>query len=251
MTMKWKRLSILVFTGILAALTWFFILQLSDGNGKVQAEETLAADINSITVTGKGEFTVEPDVAFVTVAIETKGDTAKDSQEQNAKVVKEVEKVISGTYKLNNEDMQTIRFNVYPKYQYKENQAPVLLGYETNHTLKITYRDLQQIGKLLDDLTKTGVNRVHNIEFGTEKSDEYELVAIEKAMNNAKNKAEVIAKAENKKIKGIIHVVQGNPNFSNPFPVYAVNEAAMDSSRTSISSGQIKIVTNVSVQYEF
>ncbi|NDI36563.1 SIMPL domain-containing protein [Chengkuizengella sediminis] len=251
--MTMKRLSILVFTFILATMTWFIILQISEGNGKVQAEETQTTNSNSITVSGNGELTVEPDVAFVTVAIETKGDTAKNSQEENAKIVKEVENVISDTFKLKKEDIQTIRFNVYPKYQYKENQAPVLLGYETNHSLKITYRDIQQIGKLLDDLTKAGVNRVDNIQFDTEKSDEYELAAIEKAMKNAKKKAEVIAKAENKNIKGIIHVVQGNPTFSNPISPYALTEAefSMDNNNTSISSGQIKITTNVSVQYEF
>ncbi|MDP5275832.1 SIMPL domain-containing protein [Chengkuizengella axinellae] len=249
MNMTMKRITALLLVS-LVALTYFVLLQTKDVNGRVQAED-IKEKLNTITVLGEGEITVNPDVAFVTIAVETKGDTASEAQEENAKIIKQVESVILDTYKLKDEDIQTTSFNVYPRYQYTEKDAPKLLGYESKHSLQITYRNIDQIGELVDDLTKAGVNRVDHISFNTEIADEYELAAIENAMANAEEKAGVIAKSENKTIKGIIHVVQGNPTFDSPIN-FASQELSYDAyNNTSIASGQIKITANVSVQYEY
>ncbi|NDI36562.1 SIMPL domain-containing protein [Chengkuizengella sediminis] len=245
-----KRISIIALSIVLAAAAWVGFFQSTNVKGSVEAQEGQTKS-HTITVTGNGEIMVEPDVAYVQVTVETKADTAKKSQDENAKIMANVEKVLYDTYKFKKEDVKTTRFNVQPEYQYIQDEAPKLLGYKTSHTLQITYREIDEIGKLVDDLTKAGVNRVDNIQFGTEKSDEYELEAIEKAMANAKEKATTIAKTENKSIKGIVNVVQGRGVSISPLGGATAKLYAAEDSSTSISTGQISITTQVTVQYDF
>ncbi|MDP5275833.1 SIMPL domain-containing protein [Chengkuizengella axinellae] len=253
MQMTSKKLSIILLTVVLAAAAWIGFFQPTNVNGNVKAQENGSANNQTITVTGNGEIMVDPDVSYVQVTVETKGETAEQSQNENAKIMADVEKVLYETYNLDEEDVKTARYNVQPQYQYIQDKEPKLLGYKTSHSLQITYRDIDEIGKLVDDLTKAGVNRVDNIQFGTEKADEYELKAIEKAMANAKEKAATIAKTENKTIKGIVHVVQGGASSIDPLYGATAKMYALESEAapTSISTGQISIKTQVTVQYEF
>ncbi|MFS1514811.1 SIMPL domain-containing protein [Chengkuizengella sp. SCS-71B] len=244
-----KTISITLLSVLLAAAAWIGFLQNSDVKGNVLAQE--GQKNNTITVTGNGEIMVEPDVAYVHVTVETKADTAKKSQDANAKSMETVDKMLYDTYKFDKKDVKTTSFNVYPEYQYMQDEAPKLLGYKTTHSVQITYREIDEIGKLVDDLTKAGVNRVDNIQFGTEKSDEYELQAIEKAMANAKEKATVIAKTDNRSIKGIVNVVQGQGVSISPYGGATAKLYAAEDSVTSISTGQISITTQVTVQYDF
>ena len=81
----------------------------------------------------------------------------------------------------------------------------------------MTTRDLNGIGQLLDDLSASGANRMDGVQFDTEKQDQYELQALEKAMANAKAKAETLAKAAGKQLKGVLTISQ---NSANSGPIF-------------------------------
>jgi uncharacterized protein YggE len=74
-------------------------------------------------------------------------------------------------------------------------------------------------------------------------------------MNNAESKANAIAKDAGKQLNGIINVNQtgntGIPVRVDNVGVTAMNQAASTSAATTISPGELKITTNVTVQYDF
>ncbi|CAK4823932.1 unnamed protein product [Aphanomyces euteiches] len=96
---------------------------------------------------------------------------------------------------------------------------------------------------------------MNGIQFDTEKRQEYEIQAIDNAMSNAALKAKAIAKNTGKELKGVINVVQGG---ATTMPIN-INRQMMDvmkaessaSAATSISAGELKITTSITVQYEF
>src|SRR5690606_10161653 len=142
-----------------------------------QGEET-GKVTKTISVTGTGEITVEPDVAYVNLGVLTKGKTADEAQQENAEIFAKVNKVLFDEYKLEEADVKTIGFNVRPDYSYQEGKEPTITGYTATHTIRVTYRDLDSIGELLDAVAKAGVNQINNVQFATEKSDEYEKEAM-------------------------------------------------------------------------
>lgn len=220
---------------------------------KVYAAEQAAVQKQLVTVTGSGEISITPDVAYVTLGIRTEAENAKDAQAANAAAYEKLRDVLFNQYKLEAKDVQTNGFRVNPEYSYTDNDRKIK-GYTAVQTLQVTYRDLDNLGKLLDDASTAGANQIDGVRFSTEKGDAYELQAIEKAMDNAKLKAEAIAKYAGKELKGIVAVNQGGGiavpmQYAN---VMMEKELASDASGgTSISVGELKVSTNVTVQYEF
>lgn len=215
--------------------------------------EGTAADKRVISVSGSGEVTVEPDVAYLNFGIETKGKTANEAQKANAELFAKLNKTLLEDYKLDKKDVKSTSFNVQPEYTYTEKDGQKLVGYIAYHQVQVTYRALDKIGQLLDAVSAAGVNRVNNIQFSTEKQEQYELQAIEKAMKNAETKAKAIAKTAGKELKGVISVQQSSGGY-NPIVYGGYASPAFDAkaeAATSIQTGQITINTSVSVQYEF
>lgn len=219
----------------------------------VQAAESDAAK-QTISVVGSGEMKITPDVAYATLGIQTRAATAEEAQADNAKKFSAVEKVLVDQYKVAKIDIKTVNFNVYPEYNYAEKQTPKVSGYVVTNMIRVTYRDLDKIGELLDDASKAGVNQVNGIEFGTEKHQQYELEVIKLAMANAKAKAQAIASTEGRSVKSVLNVSQQGMSVPTNYPMYygAKDMAAEGGGfSTPVSGGEITITTTVNVTYEF
>lgn len=208
--------------------------------------------MNTITVGASGSIMVDPDIAYVNVAVETKGATASAAQEANAKQFAAVEKALYETYKLDKKDVKTTGFHVQPEYNYTEKDGRKLVGYTAVHQIQVNYRKLDEIGKLLDALSAAGANRIDNVQFATEKGEQYELEALKKAMTSAKTKADTLAASAGRQVKGVINIVQGAASVPPILMEGAAmaKMATMDSAVTSVQSGQIEISANVTVQYQ-
>jgi uncharacterized protein YggE len=247
---KWKVTAVL--TGALL-LVLTFVQVVPAFNQDHQVKAIVDADKNTITVSGSGELKVAPDIATLTVSVQTKGETAKSAQAANAAEMESVQKVLYTDYKLAKKDVKSGGFTVYPEYVYEANTTPKITGYVATHTLQIVYRNIPNIGTFLDSLTANGINQVGGIQFGTEKQQAYELQAIELAMANAKAKAVKIAATEGRKVKTVLQVTQQStnyPSWSNP--IYSKVGAVADKSvETSIAEGEISLSTSVTVTYQF
>lgn len=213
--------------------------------------EPEARALNTITVEAAGSISIDPDIAYVNVAVETRGSTAGEAQQANADRFAGLEKVLYEQYKVDKKDVKTTGFSVYGEYNYTEKDGRKLVGYVAVHSLQVKHRNLGDIGKLVDALTAAGANRVDGIQFATEKSDQYELAALENAMENAKAKADTLAAAAGRQVQGVINIVQGNVSSPPGIWLETAAKVAMDSANsTSVQTGQIEIRVNVTVQYQ-
>lgn len=207
---------------------------------------------NTITVTGNGSVKVEPDVAYVRAAVSVTAKTAKEAQSGNAARFAAVKKVLTQTYKVSDKDVKTVGFYVQPQYNYTEKDGQVLTGYTSVHEIQITYRNLSAIGSLLDDLAAAGVNQMNGVSFDTEKSDLYGNQALEKAVANARGKAETLAKASGRQLKETVSISE-NGAVSTPYPGRIYNEAAADSAMrkasTSVEAGQVSVEAQLTVVF--
>lgn len=215
----------------------------------VQAEG--AGETKTVTVSGIGAVHVTPDVIHVHFGVHTTGKTALEAYQSNAATFNRVKDALSEKH-IAEKDIQTLRFHVYPVYDYRES-GRVLTGYEVDHLLKVTYRDLDTLGSFLDTLAEVGVNRIENIEYATEKRSEYELQALEKALASARQKAEVLAKGQGKVIKEVLHIQEGTSYQQPVYGNYFVAREALpaDSGSMDIYTGELTITKQVQVVYQF
>lgn len=226
-------------------------------SGVVNSSQPVYADNelqrNIISVVGSGEFSAKPDVAYLSLGVETQADTAKEAQSLNAAKIAKINTLLKDTWKIDAKDIQTGQFYVQPNYTYSEKEGQKVKGYTAQHTLNVTYRDLEKVGQLLDGVSQVGANRIDNIRFGTENPDQYQDLVIEKAMNNAKMKAAAIAKSAGRSLGIVVSVTQSGGGET---PVYMAAEALQKNvatdmaASTAVEPGEVTMKTTLSVIFE-
>ncbi|MDO3413105.1 SIMPL domain-containing protein [Saccharibacillus sp. CPCC 101409] len=222
------------------------------GINQAQAAEVTA--VNVINVVGKGEVKINPDVAYLYIGVESNADTAAAAQKKTAAVMNKLSALLKTQWKIAAKDIETDQFYVSPNYTYTEKDGQKVKDYSATHTLKVTYRDLDKIGQLLDEASEAGANRIQNISFAAENPESYEADAIAKAMNSASTKAGAIAKAANRQLGAIVSISLDGADTPIVYQPYQMKNAAAETASsadsTAIDPGQITITSQLTVQYE-
>ncbi|MEC0136596.1 SIMPL domain-containing protein [Paenibacillus macerans] len=208
---------------------------------------------NVVSVQGKGEITVKPDVAYLSIGVVTKAKTAQEAQKTNGEKAAKLTKLLKETWGINEKDIQTGQFSVRPDYTYNDKTgAESINGYTARYSLDVTYRNLDKVGELLDAASAAGANQIDDIRFGAEKPEQYEEQVIQKAMADAGRKAGILTKAAGRTLGQAVSISLENASMPSISVQYkAVNEVAMDSAgSTPVEAGEIELRTTVNVVYE-
>lgn len=210
--------------------------------------------LRTITVSGYGEVTVQPDVAYIQLGLNTTGKTAREAQEKNAVQFKAIKAALEKRH-VPAKDIQTVRFSTMPDYSWDNNKQQ-LKGYQVEQIIQVTYRDLAGVGPLMDAATAAGANRIDNVSFSSEKIEGYRLDATDAALDNARQKAERIAKRAGVTIKEAVQISDG----TSPTPPIMYTQARADSISTSekalsngsqVYPGELKVGSSVTVTYSY
>lgn len=248
-----KRLGSVMIAG--ALLTGGSVFTGAIGAGEVHAAESVQQVQNRITVLGKGEISVKPDIVYLSIGVESFAETAKSAQKNNAQKMAKINALLKNTWKIDDKDIKTEQFYVQPNYTYSDKEGRKVQNYSANHSLEVTLRDLSKVGELLDAAAEAGANNIGNARFSIENRDAFETQVIEKAMANADIKAQAIAKASKRQLGIVVNVVQDEAanhevfNFGTMEMAQAKN-TSMDQASTSVKPGEIKLITQLYVQYE-
>jgi len=188
--------SILMITAILLVLV--LVINGCNQNSNIERE--------TISATGTAKVNVLPDEVSVHMAIETSANTAKESEQENARISERVrnELFVVG---IPASEVQTSNFNVYPEYDYSS-EGRKLIGYKTTNSLIIKTFQLIKIGDIIDAGIKGGATNIYNIQYELSegKKADSKKEALEKASKDAKEKAEAIASGLGVKLGKIVSV---------------------------------------------
>lgn len=204
----------------------------------------------TLMVTGRAELRVEPDMALFQVGVETRGKTVEEARQANAEAMDGVMRRLleAGA---DERDLKTTSFNVHPEWHYNSDDGTrTLVGYRVSHMLEVRVMDLDQLGAWLDAAMEEGANQIHGPTFGIKDPAALEAAALTEAVNRARNKAEVIAKAGGVFLKGVANISeQVILPVSAPARASFVMMDAMEKAATSISPGEISVTATVTITY--
>ncbi|MEQ8269056.1 MAG: SIMPL domain-containing protein [Parvibaculum sp.] len=186
------------------------------------AQETKEAP-RIITITGEGESSAAPDIAYIETGVVTDGKTAAEALAANSKAM---ESVFAGLKDagIAEKDMQTSQFSVYPVYeqqdpQNREPQTPKIGGYRVQNQLTVTVRDLSGLGAILDKVVTLGSNQLSGIRFSIDEPDALIDEARKDAVKDALRKAKLYAGAAGVSLGRIMSISENG--VSMPQPYYA------------------------------
>ena len=206
---------------------------------------------NQITVSGEGKVYAAPDIATVTLGIETNGAVVKDITQKN---VSAMNKIIEGLKNLGIEDkdIQTTQYSVTPQYNYTEKSGRVPNGYTINQNIEVKIRNFDNISSVLDVATQNGANVVSSLQFTIDNPEQFRSEARAKALEQAKAKAKTLADQAGIKLGAIINVYENSYSYAPYTSAKTLMGAgeAVSYDMAQIQTGQQEIDMTINVTYK-
>ena len=154
----------------------------------------------TIGVGGQGEVRAEPDRATVTLGVESRKPKLADARAEVAKTVEAVLK-LTRELKIDPKLVRSTRINVQPEYNWNpQANERNLIGYYVSRQVEVELHDLEKLGQLLERATDLGVNQMGDPRLDSSKRQDLVREALAKAVVDARQNAEVIAKAAGAKL---------------------------------------------------
>ena len=201
---------------------------------------------STITVTGNGQVSVQPDIALLTIGVNTEAASAEAAAQQNAQTMTSIMTAL-GNLGINSSSIQTISYNIYQQNGYpvpveicstplNSTVCPAAGGYEVDNEIQVTISVSGQsitqlgtkVGAVIDAAVAQGANEVYGVQFTASASQlqQANTQALQQAVKDASAQADAIASSLGVTVTGVVSVTT-SPTYL-PSPV--VYEAATGSS---------------------
>lgn len=206
-----------------------------------------------ITVSGDGKVYAKPDIALVSLGVNTTGKTTQDVITRNTEKMNAVIEAVK-SLGVEEKDIQTTNYNLYPSYNYTEAAGRVFEGYELNQSLEVKIRDFTKVGEILQKATTAGANLTSNLQFTIEDQQQYKQEARAKAIEQAKANAENLAKVSGVKLGKLVNIYENysyTPTYSTKSAYGMGGGVALEQAASpTIQSGQQEIQMTINLVYE-
>ncbi|MTI29445.1 SIMPL domain-containing protein, partial [Xanthovirga aplysinae] len=207
-----------------------------------------------LSVTGTSELSEKPDLATISIRASAKDmnyNTAID--ELNEKVESLRNAIKKAGFK--KEDLKTSNFNVQKSYSYVGRERK-FEGYEASHDLKLRLApEKEELNKALSAMTSSLSEADFNISFSLEKPENLKEKLIKMAVDNAKERAQLLAQAAGVSL-GKITDIQYSIQSTRPVPIqYRVTsdlrqEGMMAKTFNEVEPDEIKVRDQVTIIWE-
>jgi uncharacterized protein YggE len=204
-----------------------------------------------VTVVGMGQVALAPDVARVHVGAET---TAESVSTAKADVDAQIAAILAAlkAQGIADKDIQTSNYSIY---YVRESSAPVLRedaaqvsqsGYRVSSTLRVTVRDVDAVGAVLDAVVEAGANEVYGVEFTVDDETKWQSEARAAAVTDAKARAEELAKLSGVELGNVLSISEVIGTGTSPVAMLSAERAV---GGAGIAPGELEMSTQVQVTF--
>jgi uncharacterized protein YggE len=203
------------------------------------------ADSRGIQVSGKAKVSVVPDMATFTFAIEGRGQelaaVKKDIDIRTAKLVR-----LSKSTGVDTKNITATEISIRPQYDY---QNKTFIAYAVSRTVNVTLTNLDNYSALVSGAIDAGITTIRSIVVDTSRRDDLLRDALQAAVQDAREKAQIIARGADVELGRVVNIVEGG------MPVEAANyrllgaEAARVDGSAVVEPGEISITAMVTVTF--
>lgn len=230
-----KVLKVLFIGYVTVFLMLLFIMYLivsKDGTGE---------GTGHISIQGSAIINVSPDIANVSFDLSTKEKTAQEAKEANDAMLKKLNDVLK-KYEIKESELSMNYMNIRPYYEYRGNSNE-LKGYMAQKTITIKIKEIGKYNSFIDDLLKVGISNINSVDFTLEDIKTVRNQARVKALENAREKAELFASSLSKKIVDVIEISESDVSVRYSQSNYKSNYRGMLSNSLLESSDEVSGAT--------
>ena len=205
----------------------------------------------TITVVGQGSVRIEPDIAQVSIGVETSAESISDAVDENEAKMQSILAALEAVG-VDAKDIQTMNYSIqldrYPEPMPRlestgEETQPV---YRVSNMVNVTIRELDSVGAVLDAVIEAGANNIWGISFSLDDPKVAQSDARADAMADAQSRAEALAELSNVQLGPVMSVSEVIGGGASPLSM-AVERAAAGGG--SISPGELEVGYQIQVTY--
>jgi uncharacterized protein YggE len=228
-------------------MKWFFLLLVSSS--------LFASETKGVQVQGSCQIKVVPDRGTVSFTTENQSKDQKEAVKKTNSQMNDLKEKIQ-KLKLADSELKTTNYTVYPVREYEKDHY-VDKGTKASMTIEVTTSEISRLGEAMVEASKVGIQNVGSMVtfLSLEKSQAEYLKCLDIASNDARKKADQLARKLGFKVGEVQSVIE-SPMLQQqptPYPERAMfaKGAMMDSAPVvSIEAGTQNFSTNILVTFE-
>jgi uncharacterized protein YggE len=217
--------------------------------GLIEAQGVTPTSERYIRVSGSGEVNVVPDMAYINIGVHSEAEDVTRALEANNTQATELTEALKAEG-IEEKDIQTANFNVYPQTRYDNMGQPVGTSYVVDNTVYVTVRDLANLGKMLDTAISAGANNIYGISFDIADKETVLAQARELAIKDAEAKAQSVAAVAGVTLGQILSIDVSTPTYTQPYFGYGMGGGTSRvETSVPVSAGQIVVSYTATLNY--
>ncbi|PKG78568.1 oxidative stress defense protein [Shewanella sp. Actino-trap-3] len=208
-----------------------------------------AAELSFAHIETEGTSTIEApaDMAIINVQVSIEADSAKAAKDKADDAVSQfMQRLLNAG--IDKKHIQSANLQLNPQYSYVQNEPRKLTGYSANRQMTVTVMDLNSLNELLDSALVEGINNVNNIELKSSQEAQIIAQARQAAINDAKQKAQSLAKGFGEQIAGVWQV-RYFPQQSHQPEMYRASMKMNADVAQTYQQGQVTISDRIEVVF--
>ena len=244
-----KKRTTMVFLGAILLTSMAFAGAICGETTRITTQNT-SDGTRGITVSGEGKVTAAPDVAMLTLGVNTLAPTVAEARDRAATALDGMIASMRNNG-IDEKDIQTQQLSIYPEYDYR-NEQQTLRGFRVTNTVLAKVRNIDNTSKVVDDAVTAGGDNttIESIAFTIDEPEELQSQAREAAVRDARAKAETLASAAGIGLGDPITISEGGgvqPVYYDRAELAADQQAGAP---TPIEPGELDVVITVSVTWD-
>jgi uncharacterized protein YggE len=251
--------------GFLGILSIFFIIKGIEVLKQYQFIGSGTTATNTIQVSGTGDAFAVPDIADINFSISNDAKTMDAAQKLTTDTANKALAYLK-SQGIADADIKTTDYSANPKYEWHNapqlclNNQPcppggqnVQVGFTVSESMDVKVRKTDQAGAIVTGLGSAGVTNISGPNFTVDNEDTVKAQARSKAIDDAKAKADELAKELGVKLVRIVNFSENSGG--NPYPIYAMDAKVMSVGAAApapapLQTGQNKYTSDVTITYE-
>lgn len=215
--------------------------------------ENVESGEEKITVTGKEEVKIVPDMAEIVYAVRTEAETASECQQNNNESLNQAIETLKGLG-VAESSIQTSSYGMNPRYDWNSNRQE-LIGYEMETTMTVSDIPIADVGDILTKSVAAGVNQINSVSYFASQYDDSYAEALKLAVEAARSKAETLAAASGRELGEVIAVEEfgydPDSRYTGSLRSMSVKAAASSAvaEDMAVMPGEISVEAQVTVEF--
>ena len=198
----------------------------------------------AISVTGEATVLVPPDLAEIDGGVTSEAKTAREASEANNAAMGKVLQALKGAG-IEEKDVQTARLSLQPQSAPNRSGPSAIAGYRASNRVTIRVRDVTKVANVIDTLVGAGANEIGGINFAVSQASKLLDEARERAVADARRKAEIYAKAAGVTLGAPLGISEEGNSAPVPYRRMAAGMAVS----APVAQGEETLAVTVSVSW--